>query len=82
MHEAGRPPLYQHITDGGRFDRTRQHPSTRTVGRQLAQQCVLAAATDNVDGVDLLTAQALRIIDRGRVRLGETFQDATRKHCR
>ena len=28
----------------------------------------LAAATDNVDGVDLLTAQALRI-DRGRVRL-------------
>ena len=82
MHEAGRPSLHQNITDGGRFNRTSQHPSTGAVGRQLAQQCVLAAAPDNVDGVDLLTAKPLGIIDRGRVRLGETLQDAAREHRR
>ena len=45
LHETCRPSLDQHITDSGRLHRTSQHPATSAVGRQLAEQRVLAAAT-------------------------------------
>ena len=53
-HEAGCPSLDQHVTDGSRLHRTSQYAPTRTVRRQLAEQRVLASATNNVHSVDLV----------------------------
>ena len=82
MHEPDRPRLDQHVAEGGRLDRTGQHPPAGAVGGQLAQQRVLAAAADDVHGVDRLAAEPLGVSDRGRVRLGEALQDAAGEHSR
>ena len=58
-----RTSLDQHITDGRRLDRSGQDPAARPISSKLAQQRVLAAATDDVDGADLMTAQPLGVLN-------------------
>ena len=50
--------------------------AARAVGGQLAEQRVLAAATDDVHGLILLTAELLGVVDASRVRLGQALEDA------
>ena len=53
----GRARLDEHVAEGRRLDRARQHGQARAIGDRLAEQGVLSAAADDVHHADRATGE-------------------------
>ena len=73
---ARRAPLHQDVAERRRLDGAGEHGNAGAIGGALAQQRVLRAASDEVDGAHVNAAEAACGCSGIRERLRERFDDA------